>query len=33
MGKPLSDQIINHPAIHKTSNFKKEKALIRFLAG
>ena len=32
MGKPLSDQIINHPAIHKTSNFKK-KALIRFLAG
>ena len=25
MGKPLSDQIINHPAIHKTSNFPKKK--------
>ena len=23
MGKPLSDQIINHPTIHKTSNFQK----------
>ena len=23
MGKLLSDQIINHPAIHKTSNFYK----------
>ena len=32
MGKPLSDQIINHPAIHKTSNLKKS-SVIRFLAG
>ena len=24
MGKPLSDQIINHPAIHKTSDFQKK---------
>ena len=23
MGKPLSDQIINHPTFHKTSNFQK----------
>ena len=26
MGKPLSDQIINHPAIHKTSNFPKKRS-------
>ena len=26
MGKPLSDQIINHPAIHKTSDFQKKRS-------